>query len=1157
MTTFNETALALFDAPEPSSPEPTPSAGGALFAMPRTTQWRVEQIQLVNWGGFHGAETVDFDPTSTLLSGASGSGKSTLLDAYTAVMMPHDTPFNGASNDTAGRARGLEQRSVVSYIRGQTDVTTDEDGNPRAHVLRGEKSATWGGAAVVFIADNGDRFTAARLWYVAPNARSGSDAQMRLLTLEGHLTLRDAEPLAAEAFQPHKLNGLFPGLRTHDTYTQFAARLHSQLGIGANDDGDKALRLLSRVQGSIQIRTVDALYKECVLERPSTYTQADKALEHFGHLADTYRKLSDEARKESILRRIPEHWETYTEARQTIATLDELGLGGAGTSPLTIWETNREADLVAAAEEDAYRQLTAAKAVEQEADQAQTAADTRVSEARAQYNARGGDQAAVLKIAIKQADHELTTRTNALNKLADEVAVLLDADTDLSDRAQFDRLRAEGQQSASDLSDERKRLGEAITDTAIDLRAKREEHRKAKESLARLQTSGSRIGERLERLRSAACERAGLDIADAPFLAELVQVSADETRWTTAIEKVLGAAGSRMLVPDEKLDAFQRAVNDLKVRGELRFDGAASYLPEPARAASNMTAGKLDFAPGRYRGWVMRKVAEPSNNAMCVEDPGDLGGGGFRATLTGQTRYGRSGSLGSRSETRQLGFSNDDLRAEAKQQIAQLDREIAGLAARKEALDDQLDGLAGRYTAYRVLASAVFDSIDVREARSRRDAKQAALQEILDGNDDLKQLEAQVQVLEKAHLKAVHAHLTAQEKKKELEGQWENFSSRRDALTRKQDVYDRDFPELLSDSTAAYLDERFELVSAAGDPGDLKTFGSRIVALRRVLGDAKGKAAATAARATSELESTFEQFLSLFPSHSLTPRLSAYDDFAQILADINAKGLHERRADWREALMAWSGKHLFQLHQAMDSAVEDIEDRLVPINTILWGLPFGPTNRRLQMRMRKIRRDEVTVFRRKLKELASSATIGLEDHQMEARFKDLENFMAKLRSTTDPEFDPKRSQRDNLLDVRRHVEVLAERQDLDHTVEATYTSLGSKSGGETQELIAFIVGSALRFRLGDEERERPRFAPVFLDEGFIKADSQFASRAVQAWSGLGFQLIVGAPMDKYGALEPHMNRFLLVTKNQATKRSHVRLIAPKEREELRSGGGRA
>jgi uncharacterized protein YPO0396 len=54
---------------------------------------------------------------------------------------------------------------------------------------------------------------------------------------------------------------------------------------------------------------------------------------------------------------------------------------------------------------------------------------------------------------------------------------------------------------------------------------------------------------------------------------------------------------------------------------------------------------------------------------------------------------------------------------------------------------------------------------------------------------------------------------------------------------------------------------------------------------------------------------------------------------------------------------------------------------------------------------------------------------------------------------------------------------------------------------------------------------------VFLDEGFVKADSEFAGRSVRAWQNLGFQLIIGAPLDKVTALEPHMDLLLTVTKN--------------------------
>lgn len=100
-----------------------------------------------------------------------------------------------------------------------------------------------------------------------------------------------------------------------------------------------------------------------------------------------------------------------------------------------------------------------------------------------------------------------------------------------------------------------------------------------------------------------------------------------------------------------------------------------------------------------------------------------------------------------------------------------------------------------------------------------------------------------------------------------------------------------------------------------------------------------------------------------------------------------------------------------------------------------------------------------------------------------------------------------------------------------------------ESGGETQELVAFIVGAALRFQLGDDTNTRPRFAPVFLDEGFVKADSEFAGRAVDAWKGLGFQLIIGAPYGQFTALEPHAEQILYMSKSDKGI-SYVKPVQP-------------
>jgi uncharacterized protein YPO0396 len=157
---------------------------------------------------------------------------------------------------------------------------------------------------------------------------------------------------------------------------------------------------------------------------------------------------------------------------------------------------------------------------------------------------------------------------------------------------------------------------------------------------------------------------------------------------------------------------------------------------------------------------------------------------------------------------------------------------------------------------------------------------------------------------------------------------------------------------------------------------------------------------------------------------------------------------------------------------------------------------------------------------------------------VEARFGQLRDFIELIR----PGATGAGHSRNYYLDVHDHLELSAIAVDDDGVTRAKYTSLGGKSGGETQELAAFIVGAALRYQLGDETRSVPRFAPVFLDEGFVKADSEFAGRSVAAWRGLGFQLVVATAFGTVTALERHMDLILQVTKNPDSGRARVSVL---------------
>ena len=267
------------------------AVASTLFYLPGadagSTQWRIQSIQMVNWGGFQGHASIQLAPSTTVLSGPSGSGKSTLLDAYIAVMMDSNTQFNGASNDAPGRARGASQRNLVSYLRGKLDAGRDSDtGEWADQVLRGRGSATWGALAITFIDDNQRSYTIARLYYVPRSAVRDGELTRKMCTIDGGIDLRDLEPFVAEKFDKRAVEGRFTGLKMHESYGAFAQAYFTRLGIGANGDGTKAMRLLARIQAGRQVHTVDELYKSMVLEEPGTYQAADAAVAHFKDLED-------------------------------------------------------------------------------------------------------------------------------------------------------------------------------------------------------------------------------------------------------------------------------------------------------------------------------------------------------------------------------------------------------------------------------------------------------------------------------------------------------------------------------------------------------------------------------------------------------------------------------------------------------------------------------------------------------------------------------------------------------------------------------------------------------------------------------------------------------------------------------------------------------
>ncbi|MCP2266583.1 ATP-binding protein [Promicromonospora thailandica] len=1106
---------------------------GMIPAASTGRQWVARDLQLVNWGGYDGYHRVRLAPTATLLSGGSGSGKSTLMDAYIALLMPHTTPFNGASNGSVvGRPRGKDQRNILSYARGKIDESRTDDGT-RQRVLRGDGRDTWSAIAMTWADQAGAEFTAVRAWYVPAAARTLEEVVALRATCDGPFDLRDLESAAARRLaRPAVVDA---GLTPFDTDRELTARLHSTLGIGASGDGNKAVALLGRIQAGQQITTVDALYKAMVLEEPDTLATADEVVEHFDELAGTREQMITARQQVNALSGIRAHHAALGGAVERLRVIERVGSFADAASPAALWRHERRLDLLRAVERDVQAGHRDALARAEETRARIAAAKSELDGAQETLRASGGDRLATAQRELKGVDARLAEVGRARGRLDTALGVL---GVPAATEAEFAAVAARARAATADAGAKR-----AARDAFGDAMSVRNT---ARADLAELEAERSaaaarrgNIPDHLHRARAVLAEAAGLTPEDLPFVGELLEVRTEFEPWRGAFNLALGGFATKMLIDTAHVQAFRKAIDGVPTTTRVRFEGVPTGMRDDVGVDSRTLPGRLDVRGGPFAGWLRHELAQRFAY-VCVDTPGQLGQHKMALTRAGQQSEGRRGAHGGSLRSNVLGFTNglvladlDDRIARARQRLAEVEQRVADAEARLNRHDDELE-------AYRTVSALTWDQVDVAAVEAERARWADVIQEVTAGNPEITHLREQ-----SARLGTLIDDLNQELGK--TTAQAESLEERWTAVTDEVDEAQRALDDAEAAEVAVGPDERTYLDALFGtaDPPqahDPEAAAAALAAFDGALRQAaeRLKADREAARAALDgsreaLRRTFETFKERWQDPNLgTDPDESFADYDRILTDLEANGLHELEAEWRNSLLRLSGNDLADLHSALAGAVREIKERIGPVNEILADLPFADDGHRLRIDARDNQSAVVGAFRKELRALRETLGQEATDAERERRYLRTARLVDRIRRTA-PDFA-------DLVDVRRHVRLSAEKVDLDGNHVAHYDGIGEKSGGESQELVAFIVGAALRYQLGDAGAERPRYAPVFLDEALIKADARFTGRAVGAWRGLGFQLVIGAPNDKYSALEPHVDLKYVVLKDDSG-RSRTKAVA--------------
>lgn len=1085
---------------------------GLIPAASRGQQWVAEDLQLVNWGGYHGFHRVRFSPDATLLCGGSGSGKSTLMDGYIALMMPHTTPFNGASNGAVvGRPRGQEQRNILSYGRGKLDESRTEDGT-KTRVLRGDGSDTWTAVAMTWLDHDGERFTAVRAWYIPASARLLDDTVRVRGFANGRFDLRALEPATAQHLSDAAVKAA--GLETVGTDREFSARLHATLGIGAAGAGTKAMSLLARIQAGQQITTVDDLYKRMVLEEPETLTTADAVVAHFDELESTRKRMEEARQQVRALIPIRELRRKIEAAGEKMRLIDAIGDFADPDSSAALWRAHRRLDLLRLVEADLQDKKRAADGVVREkkalAQAAETERDGRVEVLRAS----GGDRLESAQRGLRDAEQRLERAQGFRDQLDRALATL---DTRMTSAKQFKDLAEQARVSLAD-PDAKAAARMTYAEAENAYRAAQAEVDDLEAERTRTQGRRDNIPTHLHEARALLAQAANITAEDLPFVGELIEVRTEFEPWREAFNLALGGFATTLLIDVALLPRFRAAIDSVRTPVRLQYEGVPTGAAVGEIRDPRTLPGRLEFRNTPFTGWLQDRL-EQRFDFVCVDAPEEMSRHRKAVTITGQISQVNRGAHGGHGRANVLGFSNQRRLAELATQI---DRARSALVAAIDAVAgarDALDAVDARHLAYQKVLELTWEQVDVATVEAERDRWSGIIDEVTAGNPKIASLQEQISQanarLRRLQQDIGRAEAEAERIETQLGVVMEDVDAEQGTLDAAEDEQ-RELPP----EQAAYLDAQFEPPAGTetGTPATALTrFDAALGVASQRLDSDRATAQETLGEQRESLRRTLTTFLERWPNPNLLPDPDAgVSDFERILIDLETSGLHELETEWRNSLVTLSGNDLTNLDSTLARSLREIRDRIDPINRIMQDLPFYDDEHRLQITIRESQSETRRRFRRELRDVRALIEMAGTDQEREQAYSRMSRLIDRIRRTA-PDFA-------DLIDVRNHVRVSAERiraDSLEHV--ALYDHIGEKSGGESQELIAFIVGAALRYQLGDAGAERPRYAPVFLDEALIKADAHFTKRAIGAWRGLGFQLIIGAPNDKYSAIEPHVD----------------------------------
>lgn len=1090
-------------------------------------QFRLVRIQTFNWGTFPGVTDYCISPKGYLFVGPSGSGKSTVLDANAALTTPPKwVSFNAAAREGE---RQSKDRTLLSYVRGAYAQQTASGGEVGTRFLR--EDTTWTVIAQTYRDGKGNVVVLAQVLWIRGKSVSNGDVKRVYLVLEKEFDVRELQFFAKHDFDVRRFKSELPDVFAATEFSAYQERFRRLLGI----DTERALRLLHKTQSAKTLGDLDTFMREFMLDAPETFELAARLVDQFQELNEAHRTVVDARRQiETLMPARAEHDELDAAQRKK-NQLDELSAG------VDAFKEQRRKALL---EEAVTQTETKLEGMKDELDRLTQRTALEYQALRSMQDQRNGMGGGVLERMAEESKSALRERGARIERRQ----VVCDAcDTMGWARPETAIAFAELREQAHRFVLQSEERRDAARSKYLELFSARKQAERefaaANAEIQAMERQRSNIPAQMLLIRARLAAELGVPEERLPFAGELTQVRSEEADWQGATERVLRGFALSVLVEERFYAQVAAYVNATPLNERFVYLRMMPHAQPVRPLGPNSLVRKLEFTGGAHADWV-REQLKAQFDYECAPTVQAFRNAQRAITMEGQVKHGPSRhekndrhSIHDRQRW-VLGFDNTaKLKLYKDQALAIVDQ----MNALTRALDDiDTDDKAdhGRTLACNSVVNRTWEDIDVAACVER-----------------IATLEAQIAREQAAHpgLAEMDRIITAQE---------EVLKSARDAEASHQGAMEmerarlHDLSRQLDGLRASLLDLKLTpfqrndlgmLYQRTNPTLNLSNLDSVTTQVVRALNADEREVGHRITTLGNSIASRFKEFNRQWPAESggLDPTFESAPDYFAKLQRLETDGLPRYEERFLRLLRDQSDQNLTRLYTQLDQERRAIRERLAIVNESLTTALFNPgTHLVIETHDRLL--DEVVAFRQQLR-ASLSHSLSVDPAAAEQRFEVLNQLVKRFASQETADLNWKAL----VLDVRQHVEFIAREFDADGVEIEVYRSGEGKSGGQRQKLAATCLAAALRYQLGGQDRALPRFAPVFLDEAFERADSEFTRMSMNIFNMFGFQMIVATPLKAVMTLEPFIGGAVFVHNENRKNSSVVQIAYDEESQRLK------